>query len=188
MHAEEKLKRFQKLLRTIRKHPIAGLILALSLEAWLAIPGEAMIAVAASSLVSRAGGALRLALGGMTGMLINDLALFGLSRIGRGVLVGWLGVHGWHWHLSAQVVMGAKFLPPLRSAAYLIYGLQGVPLLRFLEVSLLSSALWITIYAVLGKSFRHGIGSVMERLERRGRWTTGVEIGLTIAAIAVVWL
>ena len=124
----------------------------------------------------------------MTGMLINDLALFGLSRVGRGVLVGWLGVHGWHWHLSAQVVMGAKFLPPLRSAAYIIYGLQGVPLSRFLEVSLLSSAVWIAVYALLGKNFRHGIGRVMERLERRGRWTTFAEISLTAVAIAAVWL
>lgn len=177
------------MLRTIRRHPIAGLILALSLEAWLAIPGEAMIAVAASTLATRACGVVRMALGGMTGMLVNDLVLFGLSRLGRGVLVGWLGVHGGlHWHLSAQEVMGAKFLPPLRSAACVIYGLQGVPLSHFLEVSLLSSALWITLYALLGKNFRHGIAWAMERLERRGRWTTFAEIALTLATIAAVWL
>lgn len=175
------------MLRTIRKHPIAGLILALSLEAWLAIPGEAMIAVAASTL-SRAYDVVRVAVGGVTGMLINDLVLFGLSRVGRGVLVGWLGMHGLHWHLSAQEVMGAKFLPPLRSAAYLIYGLQGVPLSRFLEVSILSSLVWIIIYALLGRNFNHGIGWVMEKLEVRGRWTTVAEITLTVALIAAVWL
>jgi membrane protein DedA with SNARE-associated domain len=130
-----------------------------------------------------------MALGGLTGMLINDLVLFGISRIGRDVVVNWIGAHSLlHWHLSAEAVMGAKFLPPLRSAAYLIYGLQGVPLTRFLEVSLLSSTVWIIIYALLGHNFKHGIGWFMEKLEVRGRWTTAAEIALTVGVIALVWL
>lgn len=176
------------LLRLIRKHPVTGLILALGVEAWLAIPGEAMIAVAASALVARAGNMLRMLACAVLGMLLNDLALFGLSRLGRGVLVDWIGVHSLHVHLSAEMVMGAKFVPPLRSAAYIIYGLQGVPLIRFLEVSILSSVVWISLYALLGQVFHGRIAGFMERVERGGHWTTVAEWALTAAVLAVIWL
>lgn len=176
------------MLRLVRQHPIAGLVLVLSLDAWLAIPSEAMIAIAASSIVGRACGFLRMAAGGLAGMLINDLALLGLSRVGRGVLVHWIGLHALHFHLSPSMVMGAKFVPPLRSAAYLIYGLQGVAVSRFIWVSLLSSAIWITAYAIAGRCFRGGIGQLMERGERHGRWMSWAEVGLTLALVAAVWI
>src|SRR6185312_8917188 len=180
--------RFSALLRLIRKHPVAGLLLALSLEAWLAIPGEAMIAVAASTIVTRACSLLRLAAGGVTGMLVNDLVLFGLSRVGRGVMAQWIHAHALHFHLSAQLVVGAKFLPPLRSAAYLVYGLQGAPFGRFLEVSLLSSVLWVAGYAILGRCFHGSIGRFMRGAEHHRGWMSLVELGLTVGMIAAVWL
>ncbi|HVA63235.1 MAG TPA: hypothetical protein VNF74_05890 [Terriglobales bacterium] len=179
------------MLRLIRNHPLAGLVLALSLEAWLAVPGEAMIALAASTLVNELVGVyrlLRMAVGGVAGMLVNDLVLFGLSRIGRGMLTHWIGHHALHFHLSSGLVLGAKFLPPLRSAAYVVYGLQGAPLSRFLEVSLLSSLLWVVLYLALGFSFRGHIGRLMERAERRRGWLTAAELALTLAVVAAVWL
>lgn len=182
------VQRSSKLLRLLRKHPVVGLLLALSLEAWLAVPGEALIAIAASSIVGKTASFLRMAGAGLGGMLINDLALFGLSRIGRGVLVHWIGMHHMHFHLSPPLVMGAKFLPPLRSAAYLIYGLQGVALSRFFWVSLLSSLIWVGLYALVGKGFHRGIQRSMERAERHGRWMSLVEVGLTVAVVAAIWL
>jgi membrane protein DedA with SNARE-associated domain len=175
-------------LRFIRRHPFAGLLLALSIEAWIAVPGEALIALAASSLVSRGLSLARMAAGGIAGMLINDFVLFGLSRAGRGVVVRWIGVHGLHFHLSAEIMLAAKFIPPLRSAAYVIYGLQGTPFSRFLWVSLVSSLLWVTVYALIGQSLKHRIGSWMNRLESRSRWITAAEIGLTLAAAAALFL
>ena len=180
------------MLRLIRNHPLAGLVLALSLEAWLAVPGEAMIALAASTLLSEclveAYGLLRLALGGVAGMLVNDLVLFGLSRAGRGVLLHWIGRHPLHFHLSSELVLGAKFLPPLRSAAYVVYGLQGAPFSRFLAVSLLSSLLWVVLYLALGFSFRGHIRQWMQRAERRRGWMTAAEIALTLAVVVAIWL
>lgn len=176
------------MLRLIRKHPIVGLLLALSVEAWLAVPGEALIAIAASAIVGKTASFLRMAGAGLAGMLINDLALFGLSRMGRGVLVHWIGLHHFHFHLSPTLVMGAKFLPPLRIAAYLIYGLQGVALSRFLWVSLLSSLIWISLYALVGKGFHRGITLGMERAERHGRWMSMAEVALTLAVVAAIWL
>jgi len=177
-------------LRLIRQHPILGLVAALSLEAWLAIPGEAMIALAASTVVGEALGFFKMAFGGVLGMLANDLLLFGLSRVGRGVLVQWIGLHSLHhWHLTARMVAGAKFLPPLRSAAYIIYGLQGTPFSRFLWVSLLSSLIWVGLYALLGRRCRGWIGLWFDRAERRsGPWMTVGEVVLTVGVIAVVWL
>ncbi|MGH9395021.1 MAG: DedA family protein [Terriglobales bacterium] len=176
------------MLRLIREHPIAGLVVALSLEAWLAVPGEAMIALAASAVAGEVMGWVRVAVGGLAGMVANDLALFGLSRIGRGVLVQWIGLHALHFHLSADLVLGAKFIPPLRSAAYMIYGLQGAPLSRFLWVSLLSSAMWVAAYTLLGRRCHGPIARLMDRAERGGRWLSWAEVGLTLAAIAAVWL
>lgn len=176
------------MLQFIRRHPIAGLILALSLEAWLALPGEALIAVAASALVSRLQTLGRLLVGGVAGMMVNDLALFGLSRVGRGLLGRWLGLHAWGPHLSARLVMGAKFLPPLRTTAYILYGLQGVPFARFLWVSLSSSLIWIAAYTMLGRRYHGRIERWMGRWERRGRWALVAEAGLTVAALVAVWL
>jgi membrane protein DedA with SNARE-associated domain len=162
--------------------------MALSIEAWIAVPGEALIALAASSLVSRAVSLARMAVGGIAGMLVNDFVLFGLSRVGRGVVVHWIGLHKLHFHLSAEVMLGAKFLPPLRSAAYVIYGLQGTPFSRFLWVSVLSSLLWVSVYALVGQGLRGRIGGWMDRLERRGGWMPALEVGLTLAAVAARFL
>jgi len=176
-------------LRLIREHPVLGLVCALSLEAWIAVPGEAMIALAATAIAGEIFGWLRLAVSGIAGMLVNDLALFGLSRVGRGVLAQWIGVHALHFRLSADMVLGAKFIPPLRSAAYMIYGLQGAPFSRFLVVSLVSSAIWVCVYALAGRRFRGVISRAMDGAERRGgRWLTVAEVGLTIGAIAAIWL
>lgn len=175
------------MLRFIRQHPILGLILALSVEAWLGLPGEAMIALAAST-VGQAYGLARMALAGVAGMLINDLALFALSRAGRDLLIHWIGLHPWHWHLSAEMMLGAKFLPPLRSAAYVIYGFQGTSLGRFTEVSVLSSVVWVGLYLLVGRGFRHKIARGMRWLEGGGRWVTAAEILLTLAVVAAVWI
>ena len=99
------------MLRFIRQNPILGLLLALSMEAWLGLPGEAMIAVAAST-VAQAYGLLRIAVGGVVGMLLNDLILFTLSQAGREGRTHGCGMFGLHWHLSSEMVLGAKFLPP----------------------------------------------------------------------------
>ncbi|MGH9474911.1 MAG: DedA family protein [Terriglobales bacterium] len=175
------------MLRFIRQHPILGLVAALSVEAWLGLPGEAMIALAASTL-SQAYGLVRMALAGVAGMLINDLVLFALSRAGRDVLIHWIGLRPWHWHLSPEMMLGAKFLPPLRSAAYVIYGFQGTSLGRFIEVSLLSSLIWVGIYLLVGRGFRHKISRAMSWLEGGGRWMTVAEIALTLTVVAAVWI
>lgn len=161
-------------------------MLALSLETWLALPGEAMIALAASTLVGEAYGVVRLAFSGVVGMLVNDLLLFGLSRVGRGVLMHWLGWHTVRLHLSSTLMLGAKFLPPLRSAAYVAYGLQGTPFARFLEVSLLSSLLWVGLYLALGRTFRAPLARLFGHTDRRAGWITAAEWGLTLGLLALV--
>ena len=162
--------------------------MALSIEAWIAVPGEALIALAASSLVTRTVSLVRMAAGGIAGMLVNDFVLFGLSRVGRGVIVHWIGVHRLHFHLSAEIMLGAKFLPPLRSAAYVIYGLQGTPFSRFLWVSLLSSLLWVGVYTILGQSLKDRIVGWMDHAERRRGWMTAAEVGLTLAVVLAIVL
>jgi membrane protein DedA with SNARE-associated domain len=175
------------LLRFIRQNPLLGLLLALSMEAWLGLPGEAMIAVAAST-VAQAYGLLRIAVGGVVGMLLNDLILFTLSQAGRDVLTHWLGTHGLHWHLSSEMVLGAKFLPPLRSAAYVLYGMQGATFWHFVAISLLSSIAWVSLYLLLGSSFRERIGGFMHWAEGGGRWMTMAEVALTLSVVAIAWL
>lgn len=146
-----------------------------------------MIALAAST-ASEVCGFGRLVVCGVAGMVVNDLVLFGLSRLGRGVLVDWIGIHRLHFHLTSPMVLGANFLPPLRSAAYVMYGLQGATLERFLRVSLLSSLLWVGLYVLIGHNFRHRISSVMDRLDRGGHWMTAVEVLLAVGVIATIWL
>ncbi len=146
-----------------------------------------MIALAAST-ASEIYGLGRLMVCGVAGMLVNNLILFGLSRLGRGVLVEWMGVHGLHFHLTSQMVLGANFLPPLRSAAYVVYGLQGAPLERFLGVSLVSSLLWVGLYLLIGRNFHRRIAHVMNWFEGGGRWMTVAEVALTAGLIAAVWL
>ncbi|MGH9488463.1 MAG: DedA family protein [Terriglobales bacterium] len=175
------------MLRFIRQHPVLGLILALSVEAWLALPGEAMIALAAST-VGQVYGLARMALAGVAGMLLNDLVLFAISRAGRDVLIHWIGPHHLHFHLSPEMVLGAKFLPPLRSAAYVIYGFQGTSLGRFIEVSLVSSLVWVGLYLLVGRGLRQKISRGMQWLEGGGRWVTVAEVALTLALIAAVWI
>lgn len=179
--------RGRQLLRFIRHNPLFGLMLALSVEAWLGLPGEAMIAVAASA-VAHVYGLVRVAIGGVVGMLLNDLALFVLSQAGRDVLASWLGTHGMHFHLSSGMVLGAKFLPPLRSAAYVIYGLQGTSLWHFMAVSLLSSTCWVVLYLFVGRGFRARIGRFLHWAEGGGRWMTFAEVALTFSVVAMAWL
>lgn len=175
------------MLRFIRQHPVVGLILALSVEAWLALPGEAMIALAAST-IGEAYGLVRMAIAGVVGMLVNDLILYLVSQAGRDVLVHWIGLHQLHFHLSPELVLGAKFLPPLRSAAYVIYGFQGTPIGRFIVVSLLSSLVWVGLYLLLGRGFREKISGAMHWLEGGGRWVTVAEVAFTLALVAAVWI
>ncbi|MGH9481447.1 MAG: DedA family protein [Terriglobales bacterium] len=171
------------MLRFIRQYPVAGLLLALSVESWLALPGEAMIALAGSAVAGELYAWLRLLVGGVAGIVLNDLVLFSISRIGRGFLRHWLHFRAPHLHLSPVLMLGAKFLPPLRSAAYLIYGLQGTPLYRFLGVSLLSSLIWVCVYLAAGRGLRRSIGELMDKAEAGGRWLTVAEIGLTLALV-----
>ena len=175
------------MLRFIRQNPLFGLLFALSMEAWLGTPGEAMIAVAAST-AAQVYGLVRIAIGGIVGMLLNDLILFSLSQAGRDVLTHWLGGHGFHFHLSSEMVLGAKFFPPLRSAAYVIYGMQGATLWHFIAISLLSSLAWVGLYMVLGRGFRGSIGRFMHWAEGGGRWLTCAEFALTLGVIALAWL
>lgn len=175
------------MLRFIRQHPILGLLAALSLETWMVLPGEAMIALAASAMAGEVCSWVRIAAGGVAGIVLNDMVLFALSRIGRGFLQHSLHLRAFHLHLSPLLMMGAKFLPPLRSAAYIIYGLQGTPFWSFFLVSLLSSLLWVGLYLTLGKRFRHGIAGLMSKAEGGGRWLTLAEIALAVALVAGAW-
>ncbi|HET9783841.1 MAG TPA: hypothetical protein VFP94_02660, partial [Terriglobales bacterium] len=92
------------------------------------------------------------------------------------------------FHLTSRMVVGANFLPPLRSAAYVVYGLQGAPLERFLRVSLVSSLLWVGLYLLIGRNCRHRIARIMNWFEGGGRWMTVAEVALTMGLIAAVWL
>ncbi|MGH9412903.1 MAG: DedA family protein [Terriglobales bacterium] len=175
------------MLRFIRQHPIIGLIIALSVEAWLALPGEAMIALAASAL-DETYSLLRMAIAGVAGMLVNTLVLYGISRAGRGVLVQWFGFHHLHFHLSPGMVLGANFLPPLRSLAYVLYGFQGTPLGRFVAVSVISSIAWVGLYLLLGRGFHKKIDAAMHWLDGGGRWVTVAEVAITLVLVAVVWI
>ncbi|MGH9466801.1 MAG: DedA family protein [Terriglobales bacterium] len=157
------------------------------MEAWLALPGEAMIALAASTM-GEAYGLVRMAVAGVAGMLVNDFILFLLSRAGRDVLVHWIGLHHLHFHLSSGAVLGAQFFPPLRSAAYVIYGLQGASLQHFLTVAAISSFCWVGLYLLVGHGFRRKIARMMHWLEARGKWATAAEVVLTLALVAAIWI
>lgn len=177
-------------LRLLRKNALIGLICGLAIEAWIALPGEVLIATAAAQWLSRGASELwswlEVGAAAVAGMLINDLALYSLSRVARGVALQFIHLPHPHFHLSGLDLMVAKFIPPLRSAAFVLYGFQGGHLEHLLYVSLISSVFWVGGYALLGKKFRGRILRLLARLESRNRWTTAAEIALTLASLALI--
>jgi membrane protein DedA with SNARE-associated domain len=165
---------------------VYGLIAGLMVEAWIAIPGEALIAVAAARVVRRAWAVLQVAGAGVAGMLVNDVALFAVSRVARGFAHRVAHAPGWHLHLNALEVLAAKFFPPLRSAAFVLYGIQGTQFSHFLWVSLLTSAAWIAVYILLGHVFRGRILQGLHLLDSRGKLATFAEFALTVATVLLV--
>lgn len=177
-------------IRLLRKNAIVALVCGLAIEAWIAIPGEALIAAAAARWLSQAANEfqawLEVAVAAMAGMLVNDLALFSLSRVARGVATQFVHLPHTHWHLSGLELIAAKFIPPLRSAAFVLYGFQGGHFSHFLVASLLSSLLWVVGYALLGRRFRGGILRLLQRIETRNRWATTAEIVLSFGGLLLI--
>jgi len=164
-----------------------GLLFALSIEAWIPVPGEALIAAAASRALRSAFGLLRVATVALAGMMINDFVLYGISRMARGLALQFLHHDLLRVHLNSMELLVAKFLPPVRSTAFLLYGFQGTPVHQFLLTSLLTSLVWICIYVLVGNRFRSSISRLFHVVEgRRGRWITVAEIVLTVASVAMI--
>jgi membrane protein DedA with SNARE-associated domain len=174
------------LLKLIRKHPYYGLVAGLMIEAWIAIPGEALIAIAAARALRRAWAGLQLAGAAVAGMLVNDLALYGVSRLARGMAHRLAHHPGVHWKLNGFEVLGAKFLPPLRSAAFVIYGFQGTALGHFLVVSVLTSLAWVGVYMLLGRLFHGHILQALHLVDSRGRLAAVVEFALTVLTVLII--
>lgn len=175
-------------LRMIQKWPILGLLFALSIEAWIPVPGEALIAAAASRALRSLAGLLRVALISLAGMLLNDLALYGISRMARGLALHFIHHNLLRVHLNVTEMLVAKFLPPVRSTAFVVYGFQGTDLRQFILTSLLTSVVWIGIYALVGNQFRSSISRLFHVVEgKRGHWITAVEIVLTVASILIIF-
>lgn len=175
-------------LRMIQKWPILGLLFALSMEAWIPVPGEALIAAAASRALRSMAGLARVAIVALAGMMANDLVLYGISRMARGVALHFIHHNLLRVHLNVTEMLVAKFLPPVRSTAFVLYGFQGTDLRHFLITSLLTSVVWIGIYALVGTRFRSTISRLFHVVEgTRGRWITAVEIVLTVASIALIF-
>lgn len=175
-------------LRLIRKHPIIGLLVGLTVEAWIAVPGEALIATAAARTLLAARTLWRLTVAGISGMLVNDLALFGLSRVANDAARHWLArahIHA-RLHLSGVELLAAKFIPPLRTPAFMVYGFQGTHLADFLLVSAATSLCWVYAYALLGHLCRDRILGFLHIFDSRGRLTWAVEAGLTVASFALL--
>lgn len=174
-------------LRMIQKWPMLGLLFALSIEAWIPVPGEALIAAAASRALRSAAGMLRVSAVALAGMMVNDLVLYGISRMARGVALHFIHHHLLHLHLNTMEMLVAKFLPPVRSTAFVLYGFQGIGLQQFLLTSLLTSLVWIGIYALVGTHFRATISRLFHVVEgSRGRWITIAEIALTVASLVMI--
>lgn len=174
-------------LRIIQRWPILGLLFALSIEAWIPVPGEALIAAAASRALRSVAGLLRVSAIALAGMLANDLVLYGISRMARGLALRFVHHSLLRVHLNVTEMLVAKFLPPVRSTAFVLYGFQGIDLRQFILTSLLTSMVWIGIYALLGNQFRTSISRLFHVVEgTRGRWITAIEIVLTVASIALI--
>jgi membrane protein DedA with SNARE-associated domain len=174
------------LLKLIRKHPFYGLIAGLMIEAWIAVPGEALIAIATAKLVRRSFALLQVVGAGVAGMLVNDVALYGISRLANGMARRLMHHAGIHLRLNGFEVLLAKFVPPLRSAAFVVYGFQGTAFGHFLWVSVLTSLAWVGAYMLLGRLFRTRILDTLHLLDSRGRWSAVVEVALTVATLLII--
>lgn len=161
------------------------------IEAWIAIPGEALIAASAARIFDRTASQvwswLEVSAVAIGAMLINDLTLFSLSRVARDIATQFIHLPRAHFHLSGVEVMVAKFVPPLRSAAFVLYGFEGTRLGHFFFVSLISSLIWVLAWALLGRTFRQPILKFLHRLDGGNRWVTVLEILLTFASVLLIF-
>jgi membrane protein DedA with SNARE-associated domain len=175
--------------RLLRKRPLVGLILGLSVEAWIPIPGELLIASAAAQAMSGLRSLARLVGAGLTGMVINDLSLYTLSAFAHDFSRGWISrahLHLHHVHINWLELLAAKFLPPVRSATLVVYGFQGTHIGRFLAFSVLTSLCWVGAYAVLGRLFKGKIVSGLKRLDSGGRLLTVLEVAVTVVTTVLL--
>ncbi len=160
------------------------------MEAWIAIPGEALIAATAARVFERTASQvwswIEVSVVAIGAMLINDLTLFSLSRVARDVAAQFIHLPRAHFHLSGVDVMLAKFVPPLRSAAFVLYGFEGTRLWHFFYVSILSSVIWVLGWVLLGKAFRQPISRFLRKLDGGNRWIGALEIVLTLASILLI--
>lgn len=178
-------------IRLLKKNALLALLCGLIIEAWIAIPGEALIAASAARLFDRTAHQfwswLEVGAVAIGAMLINDLTLFSLSRVARDVATQFIHLPRAHFHLSGMEVMVAKFVPPLRSAAFVLYGFEGTRLGHFFFVSIVSSVIWVLAWALLGRTFREPIVRFLERLDGGNRWITALEIVATFASILLIF-
>ena len=160
------------------------------MEAWIAIPGEALIAATAARVFERTANQvwswIEVSVVAIGAMLINDLTLFSLSRVARDVAARFIHLPRARFHLSGVDVMLAKFVPPLRSAAFVLYGFEGTRLGHFFYVSILSSVIWVLGWVLLGKAFRQPISRFLRKLDGGNRWIGVLEIALTLASILLI--
>ncbi len=160
------------------------------MEAWIAVPGEALIAATAARVFERTASQvwswIEVSVVAIGAMLINDLTLFSLSRVARDVAAQFIHLPRARFHLSGVDVMLAKFVPPLRSAAFVLYGFEGTRLGHFFYVSVLSSVIWVLGWVLLGKTFRRPISRFLRKLDGGNRWIGALEIVLTVASILLI--
>ncbi|MGH9534808.1 MAG: DedA family protein [Terriglobales bacterium] len=177
--------------RLFRKNAILALLCGLAVEAWIAIPGEALIAATAARVFERTSNQLwswlEVSVVAVGAMLVNDLALFSLSRVARDVVARFIHLPRAHFHLSGMYVILAKFVPPLRSAAFVLYGFEGTRLGHFFYISAISSVIWVLAWALLGKTFRQPIVKFLHKLDGGNRWVTALEVVLTVASVALIF-
>ena len=120
-------------------------------------------------------------------VLGNGNALVGLDAAGQVVLIRQYRhpVRAWLVELPAGL-LDVPGEPPLRSAAFVLYGFEGTRLGHFFYVSVLSSVIWVLGWVLLGKTFRRPISRFLRKLDGGNRWIGALEIVLTVASILLI--
>jgi membrane-associated protein len=160
----------------------------------IAIPADvALLAVVGSR--GPAGAALAVA-----GVLAGTLAAWSLSyfigrrlgeRIRRGRLGRWIGAH--RWDAAERVVRGGgdrmlavvPFLPMVNTVVPMVAGGLGVPYRRFLRYAAAGTAVWATVYAVIGLTARTASAALLGSGSPLGLVLFGVP-GLAISWVIVL--
>ncbi|HET8952593.1 MAG TPA: DedA family protein [Solirubrobacteraceae bacterium] len=145
----------------ISAHGVAAVFVLMAVDALLPVGGE-LIMLLAGVLAAGVGGYLALATGGTVGYLAGALVGWEIGRRGGRALIGrqgarlrvspesytraeaWFDRHG-----SAAVLLG-RLTPLVRSFVSIPAGMLGVPLARYVLLTLVGSAIWCFGFAAAG--------------------------------------